>query len=452
MNKHNLPLLLLFFCSFLQVSAQNRYELNTGWLCRQASLMQMNGEQISTPLIALPGWKPAVVPGTVLTTQLANGDIPDPFYGMNNKAIPDIYNTGKAAYTYWFVKDFVESQPLGDEQVFLYFRGVNYSFDVFLNGKKINDQPHKGMFLSKTYNITAAMVTGNNRLAVIVYPPDVVGNANGGQGGDGTIARNVTNQYVAGWDWIQPIHDRNTGIWDKVLIEKTKQVNVKNVHVVTLVPGVRKPAGSQAPATLKLSAELENVANKPVAGKLSYELDGKTISRQVTLAPHSVTETALPDVTLDNPRLWWPNTYGPQNLYAVNVLFTISDSVISDSEHVSFGVREIQTEWNHITQSKQVKVNGQKIFIKGGNWIVSDAMLRFSDARYDAEVRFHKDMNLNLLRIWGGAITERPEFYKACDKYGILVMQDFWISGDCNGPLDRPGQTGRPVDTPGIPR
>ena len=78
-------------------------------------------------------------------------------------------------------------------------------------------------------------------------------------------------------------------------------------------------------------------------------------------------------------------------------------------------------------------VNGQKIFIKGGNWIISDAMLRFTDARYDAEIRYHKDMNLNLIRIWGGAILERPEFYNACDKYGLLVFQDFWFSGDCNG-------------------
>ncbi len=78
-------------------------------------------------------------------------------------------------------------------------------------------------------------------------------------------------------------------------------------------------------------------------------------------------------------------------------------------------------------------VNGEKIFIKGGNWIISDEMLRFSDARYDAEIRFHRDMNLNLIRVWGGAITERPEFYNACDKYGLLVMQDFWNSGDCNG-------------------
>jgi hypothetical protein len=105
----------------------------------------------------------------------------------------------------------------------------------------------------------------------------------------------------------------------------------------------------------------------------------------------------------------------------------------NDSAEVSFGIRQIDATWNAHTRSRQISVNGRRIFIKGGNWIVSDAMLRLSAARYDAEVRFHRDMRLNLIRIWGGALTERPEFYDACDKYGLLVMQDFWNSGDCNG-------------------
>jgi len=42
-------------------------------------------------------------------------------------------------------------------------------------------------------------------------------------------------------------------------------------------------------------------------------------------------------------------------------------------------------------------------------------------------------MNMNMIRIWGGGLTERPEFYEACDRYGILVWQDLWITGDCNG-------------------
>ena len=66
-------------------------------------------------------------------------------------------------------------------------------------------------------------------------------------------------------------------------------------------------------------------------------------------------------------------------------------------------------------------VNGEPIYIRGGNWIVSDGLLRLSKERYETDVNFHADMNLNMIRIWGGALAERPEFYAACDKRGILV-------------------------------
>ena len=229
------------------------------------------------------------------------------------------------------------------------------------------------------------------------------------------------------------MRDRNTGIWDKVTIEKTGAVNVQNAHVITLFPGKRFVEGEQAPATIKVSAELLNATDKEVRGTLQYSIGGEKISTNASVPPNTNITVQLPDYVLKNPKLWWPNGYGPQNLYNINVQFTRDDGATSDTEPVSFGVREINTVWNTTTRSREVLVNGQKIFIKGGNWIISDEMLRFSDARYDAEIRFHRDMNLNLIRVWGGAITERPEFYDACDKYGLLVMQDFWNSGDCNG-------------------
>ncbi|MGN6165950.1 MAG: glycoside hydrolase family 2 protein [Flavisolibacter sp.] len=413
--------------------AQNRYELNNGWYCTNIKNVKESGAVVSSLSYNVKNWLAAIVPGTVLTTLLNNKLVPDPFYGMNNKYIPDIYFTGNDYYTYWFVKDFKETAKAG-EQVWLQLRGVNHKYDVFLNGKKINDKTHEGMLLRSEYNITNYLSkNGNNRLAILVFPPDVPGNPNGGQGGDGTIAKNLTTQYTAGWDWIQPIRDRNTGIWDKVFIEKTKAVNITNPHIVTLVPGVRKPYDAkQAPATIQLSAELTNVSHHPVSGVLQYQINHKTISKSVTLVPNKTSLVQLPDFTLDNPKLWWPNGYGPQNLYNIKLQFISADKVF-DEENMQLGVRQITTQWNVHTGSMQALVNGQKIFIKGGNWIISDAMLRFSEERYDAEIRFHRDMNLNLIRIWGGAITERPEFYNACDKYGLLVFQDFWFSGDCNG-------------------
>ncbi|MDQ2720166.1 MAG: glycosyl hydrolase [Bacteroidota bacterium] len=425
---------LLFWFFIVNARAQQQYELNSGWQCINVKDVNKNGGKISQPSFSLKGFMPATVPGTVLTTMLNNKMVPDPFYGMNNEKIPDIYNTGRDYYTYWFVKDFTEKSANAEEQVWLHFRGINYSCDVFLNGHQLNDKRFYGMFLRQQYNITPWLTkNGKNRLAVIVYPPDPVGNPNGGQGGDGTIAKSVSHQYVAGWDWIQPVRDRNTGIWDKVTIEKTGAVNLQNTYMITLVPGKRFVEGKQSPATIKVSAELLNASDKELRGMLQYSIAGEKISSNVTVAPNAHLTVQLPDHVLQNPKLWWPNGYGSQNLYNINVQFITNGGDTSDEENIKFGVREINTVWNTATRSREVLVNGQKIFIKGGNWIISDEMLRFSDARYDAEIRFHRDMNLNLIRVWGGAITERPEFYNACDKYGLLVMQDFWNSGDCNG-------------------
>ncbi|MFT4204815.1 MAG: glycoside hydrolase family 2 TIM barrel-domain containing protein [Chitinophagaceae bacterium] len=429
-------LTFLFFVAFIATMfAQKSYELDEGWFCKNIAEVHVDGTQLSLHRFSLKNWMPAVVPGTVLTTLLENKKVPDPFFGMNNDKIPDIYFTGRETYTYWFCKDFKELPAEGNSQVWLNLRGINYSCDVYLNGKKLNQEVFKGMFLRQRYNITSLLdKSGNNRLAVVVFPPDNVGNPNGGQGGDGIIAKNVAHQYVAGWDWIQPIRDRNTGIWDKVTIEKTGAVSVENPHIVTTVPGVRQPQGFQAPAFVEVGALVNNTSANTIKGFLKYQIADQTVYVPITLNPKEKRTVKLDNIQINNPRLWWPNTYGPQNLYTSYIGFVErKDSSTDNLQAIETGIREIKNYWNAHTQSMEISVNGQRVFVRGGNWIISDQMLRFSKERYDAEVRFHRDMNLNLIRVWGGALTERPEFYEACDRYGMLVMQDFWGSGDCNG-------------------
>lgn len=445
-------------------------ELNSGWFFKKATELSA-GKTLGKWGEAgqkLKDWEPATVPGTILTSLLNNKKIPDPFYAMNNNRIPDIFNTGRDYYTYWFVKDFqlsdISDLKKGD-QYFLHLRGVNYGFDAYLNGHRLNPKTLKGMFIRRSFNITKFLSNkGLNRLAIIVYPPDPVGNPNGGQGGDGTIAKNVAHQYVAGWDWIQPVRDRNTGIWDKIWITKQGAVQLMDPHIVTQVPGKRMPDDPhQAPAIIVSALTLHNSSNKQVTGTASFSIDGRTIKKYVSLNPGEIKEVHFDPDTIIHPRLWWPNgmgilnpgeqggqakasrtgddhpTYNINNpnyqasLYLAGFRFTLQDEVISDSLSLQVGIRQLTHRWNDRTRSMEVLVNGQPLFIRGGNWIVSDAMLRLSKERYDAEVRFHRDMGLNLIRVWGGALTERPEFYQACDKYGLLVMQDFWGSGDCNG-------------------
>lgn len=424
--------LLLIFISSLAYGQQQ--ELSSGWKCFRASVVNQPGERVSLPFFKIEGWMDARVPGTVLAAQLQNGQIPDPAYGLNNQSIPDIYTTGRDYYTYWFVKDFTEKRTTADERILLHLRGVNYSYDVYLNGTKVNKERAYGMFLRRTFDITNLLsADGRNRLAVIVFPPDSVGNPNGGQGGDGTIAHGVTNQFVAGWDWIQPIRDRNTGIWDKVFIEHTGPVAVSNACITTQVPGKRVNYGRQEPATVNVSTELTNRTTATITGTLLCEVEGRKQEMPATVAANTTITVALPAMVISNPRLWWPNGYGNPNLYKMTVRFIPKDGGTPSTATQPFGIREITGIWNSHTSSREINVNGQRVFVKGANWIMADAMLRNSSDRYDAEVRLHQGMNINMIRVWGGGITERPEFYDACDKYGIMVMQDLWITGDCNG-------------------
>ena len=408
--------------------------LTQGWITRQATYVMVDGTVLSSGSQDFKGWMPATVPGTVLTTLMDNGLIPSPYYGLNNELIPDIFHAGNDFYTYWFVNQFTLAEVDKGKRLWLNFRGMNYKAEIFLNGKRISTDTHEGMFIRRNYDVTAAVKQGVNTLAVLVFPPDYPGEPNGGQAGDGQIGRNNTMHFTAGWDWIQPVRDRNTGIWDNVSITATGNIRLMHPQVVSKVLGVRTPDGKQADATLTVAAEVENLTDRTQNVTVSYEVEKQKQIAKVPLAPHEKRLVNLPAATIKNPRLWWPVNMGKQELYDMTLTVTDGASAdVSDQQTVRFGIREIATEKDASTGGRKFYVNGQKIFVRGGNYIASDWMLQLSPERYRTEVRFLADMNLNMLRIWGGAIPERPELYNACDEYGVLVFQDLSVTGDANG-------------------
>lgn len=413
--------------------------IHSDWYARKANEVKMDGNQLSAAPLDKTGWFPARVPGTVLTTLLENHMYPAPEFGLNNNLIPDIHEVGNDFYTYWFTRQFTINNLPEGRNVWLNFRGINYKAEIFLNGKRINRNTHEGMFLRKTFNITPYLRTdAPNVLAVLVYPPTHAGNPNGGQGGDGQIARNNTMQYTPGWDWIQPVRDRNTGIWDEVSITTTGPVCLSSPYVVTKVPGVRDPeTKTQREAFVNTSVELENTGSTSLKGLLVCETNGTRLTQPITLSPFEKKTVSLNPLAVKNPRLWWPNGIGEQPLYDMNLSFEIGNQV-SDRERLRYGIREITSDKCPDNGGRRFFVNGQKIYVTGGNYINSDWLLRLSPERYRDEVRFHAEMNLRMIRVWGGALVERPEFYNACDEFGILVFQDLWGSGDCNGAWEDP--------------
>lgn len=139
-----------------------------------------------------------------------------------------------------------------------------------------------------------------------------------------------------------------------------------------------------------------------------------------------------PQLAIDRPRLWWPHGYGEQNLYECK-FEVIENGKLSDSSTVTFGIKKYTYDKNNNTF--HLYINGTPVFVKGANWGMSEYMLRCRGEEYFTKVLLHKEMNFNMIRNWLGSVTD-DEFYQACDKYGIMVWDDFWINSNPNLPYD----------------
>ncbi len=169
---------------------------------------------------------------------------------------------------------------------------------------------------------------------------------------------------------------------------------------------------------------------------VSGTIENIVFERQVELAPHSTQKVTFdakntPALHIEHPRLWWPNGYGAQNLYHLHLDFKAGHE-ISDTQDVDFGVRKI-TYSVPGTDTLTISVNGVPIFIRGGDWGLDEAMKRIPRERLDAEIHLHQLANLNMIRNWVGQSTGE-DFYELCDKYGILVWDEFFQANPNDGP------------------
>ena len=148
--------------------------------------------------------------------------------------------------------------------------------------------------------------------------------------------------------------------------------------------------------------------------------------------------TAALALAVTDPQLWWPNGYGAQPLYQVEVSLADGAQVL-DRRTYQLGLRTIELrqapdEWG---TSFTFVVNGVPIFAKGSNWIPADSFpTRLTDAFLEQLIHDAALTHQNMLRVWGGGFYEEERFYDLCDRYGILVWQDFIFSCSIY-PLDR---------------
>ena len=409
--------------------------LSSGWQLQDVAKVAEPGARVSTEKFKATGWYTATVPGTVLTTLVNNRVYPEPLYGENNR--PESIPESLARTSYWYRTVLEIPKQYAGKHIWLNFDGINYSAAVWVNGSQVGTM--RGAFARGTFDISANVKTGKAAVvAVLVSPQPHPGvphehtlQAGMGLNGGITALDGPTFLSTIGWDWIPAIRDRDTGIWQKVFLSATGPVVVKNPLVTTDLPLPRVDS-----TNIAVQATVENVTDQPQKGVLKGKIGEIVFEQPVRIAAHSsqlvsFDSKSTPALHMQQPKLWWPNGYGPQNLYSLHLDFDI-DGKSSDTQDVSFGVRKI-TYTVPDSDNLTISVNGVRVFIRGGNWGLDEAMKRIPRERLEAQIRMHQLANLNMIRNWVGQSTNE-DFYELCDKYGILLWDEFFQPNPSDGP------------------
>jgi hypothetical protein len=401
------------------------------WRLQRDSLIKADGIALSKPGFKDSEWVLATVPATVLSSYWNAGALPDPNYGANQLAISDSFFYAN----FWYRTEFTAPRSLANHRVWLNFDGINWKAEVFLNGEKLGRV--EGAFMRGHFDVTDLIRPGTrNALAVRIEKNATPGSAKqktletAGLNGGALGADDPTYHASIGWDWIPTVRGRNIGIWNDVYLTTSGPVTLEDPYVRTTLP---LPHTTQA--DVRVEVRLNNHGSRPVNGTLRGHFGEVTFEQPVELEAASARTVVLDPSThqvlrLKNPRLWWPAGYGAQDLYDVELKFDVGNQT-SDIKSFRAGVR--QFTYSEDGGALRIWVNGRRFVGRGGNWGFPETNLRYRAREYDVAVRYHRDMNFTMIRNWVGQ-TGDEEFYDACDKYGIVIWQDFWLAHPADGP------------------
>lgn len=321
---------------------------NAGWeLIEAPRLKSADGATLSRPGVDTGDWYDATVPGTVLTTLVNEGVYPDPYYGLNNLLIPESLNK----QDYWYRTEFTVPKNFVGRELTLQFNGINYYAEVWFNGEYLGHIT--GAFIRGKFDVTKWAKPGEkNVIAVMVAPPPDPGipseqsiKYGPGDNGGKMCLDGPSFECAEGWDWIPAVRDRDTGIWQDVVLRATGPVIIGDPQVVTILP---LPDTSRAEVTVK--TELNNASDTLQRGMLKGSFEGVKFEQPVALRPGETKTVSFaprdfPQLTVKHPRLWWPNGYGKPELYHLQLSFVTSDQKVSDRTALHFGIRELSYEF-----------------------------------------------------------------------------------------------------------
>ncbi len=369
-------------------------------------------------------WLPATVPGGVHTDLLALGRIPDPFVADNELKVLWV-----AESDWEYRRTFsAEAALLAAENLSLVCDGLDTLADVYLNGTFLGHA--ENMFRSWEWDVKSVLRAGENELRIVFGSPLRFIAGKQAQlplqgGGDIPGAPHLRKAPCHfGWDWgpkLPPI-----GVWKEIRLDGFA-ARLENIHLRQL---------HEEDGSVTVTADVEVAAVPGAELTVSLEItapDGTKFSAQENLFAvyaDDGEQIANLQATIPNPQLWWPNGYGAQPLYAVEVTL-LDDKTLLDQRKYNLGLRTIELSQDLDQWGKEFTfyVNGVRLFAKGADWIPTDSLpTRITEPMLAGLLKSAVDANMNMLRIWGGGYYPEDMFYDLCDRYGILLWQDFMFA------------------------
>ena len=379
-------------------------------------------------------WYDATVPGVIHTDLMANEIIEDPFYRLNERGVQWV-DKEDWVYQTEFVAD---KEILSKECIELVFEGLDTYADVYLNNEETPILKADNMFRRWRINVKESLKEGNNLLKVYFHSPVKIDmpkweamhpvhypcqndqSANGGllDRRISVYARKAGYHY--GWDWGPRLV--TCGIWRPVYLEAWNNIRIEDVYY------------NQKSVTVQradVSVEIDITATSATTAEVRIidETSGKVLATTPTEFKVGKNAVVAP-FSIAKPQLWWTYELGKPHRYNFRTEI-IADGKVLDSRSHKIGLRSVRLvrEDDADGRSFYFELNGQPIFAKGANYIPCDNFLpRVSEATYIRTIEDAVNVNMNMLRVWGGGIYENDIFYELCDSYGIMVWQDFMFA------------------------
>ncbi|WP_436925767.1 beta-mannosidase [Halosimplex amylolyticum] len=371
-------------------------------------------------------WREGAVPGGVYTDMLDAGEIPDPLVEDNEL---DVQWVGESDWTYQRTVD-VDRRLLDHDRVVLQCDGLDTVATVRINGQVVGESVN--MHVGNEFDAADALEPGENEVTVefhspvdygqeraaeypyevpcIRYPVDQPGRP---------FVRKAQCHY--GWDWGPCLP--TMGIYRDVALVGYSEPRIRYTKTE------QDHSGEGIDLTVRVGVDA------PTAGTydLTVDVADRSATESVSLAAGDQEVELTVPVEAGSVDLWWPNGYGDQPLYGLDVSVSPTDerpaAGHTHSDRIGFRDVDLVVEPDDAGTSFHFEVNGEPVYAKGANTIPTAPLYGdVTEERYEHLVRSAADANMNMLRVWGGGYYEEDTFYDLCDEYGLLVWQDFMFS------------------------